>query len=71
VTDSKVSFWLLVLGPVLFLFGLAAVYDLRILRAAGKDAKSVPLRFRAFAAAVALVSLLLSAWLFFGFYRAA
>ena len=61
--DGEAHLWLVVFGPLLTLFGLAALLDRRILAGASRGASRVPLRFRLTAAAVALAALAVSAWL--------
>ncbi|MES1241276.1 MAG: hypothetical protein ABUT39_06615 [Acidobacteriota bacterium] len=69
VSSGKVSIWLLLLGPLLVLLGVGAAYDVRILTAATKHAKSVPGRFRVIATLLSLAAMGISAWLALGFYR--
>jgi hypothetical protein len=68
-SDGKVSFWFLLFGPLFVLLGLGTVYDFRVFKAVGKDAKSVPTRFRVIGALLVTASLVISGWLAFGYYR--
>lgn len=69
VSEGEVNIWLLLFGPLLALFGLATIYDRRILTGASKHASTVPRRFRVIAVLVAIAALAISAFLAFGWYR--
>lgn len=67
--DGEAELWLVVFGPLLTLFGFAALWDRRILAGGSRGASRVPLRFRLAAGAVALAALATSAWLGLVVYR--
>ncbi len=60
---GKVNPFLLLFGPFMMFFGVATLYDRRILIGATKKASAVPLRFRVTAVAIAVVALAISVWL--------
>ena len=69
-SSAKVYIWLLVICPVLALLGIGALYDGRILKAAGQDAASVPLPYRIGAVVIVVIALAISAWLTLAVYHA-
>lgn len=68
---QRVSLWALLLGPMFCLFGVATIYDGRILLAGGNDASAIPAYVKFAAAAILVLSIAISAWLILSFYDTA
>ena len=69
-SSGKVYIWLMLFGPILLFLGLGALYDRRILIAAGREPASVPTSYRIAAVTLVVAALLVFAWLTIVVYRA-